>query len=55
MLIVVLASVGVPPDAIGQRDHRADTGDCHQAPTYIIVPDVREGKRAISRPSVGQS
>ena len=26
-------------DAIGQRDHRADTRDRHQAPADIIVPD----------------
>ena len=26
-------------DAIGQRDHRADTGDRHQAPAHIIVAD----------------
>src|SRR5262249_2463446 len=26
-------------DAIGQRDHRADTRDGHQAPAHIIVPD----------------
>ena len=25
--------------AIGQRHHRADTGDRHQAPAHIIVPD----------------
>jgi hypothetical protein len=25
--------------AIGQRNHRADTGDRHQAPAHIIVPD----------------
>jgi hypothetical protein len=26
-------------DVIGQRDHRADTGDRHQAPAHVIVPD----------------
>jgi hypothetical protein len=31
-------------DAIGQRDHRADTGDRHQAPAHIIVPD--DGQQA---------
>src|SRR5215204_2852167 len=26
-------------DAIGQRNHRADTRDCHETPAHIIVPD----------------
>ncbi len=29
---------------IGQRDHRADTGDRHQAPAHIIVAD--DGQQA---------
>jgi hypothetical protein len=28
---------------IGQRDHRANTGNRHQAPAHIIVPDERMG------------
>src|SRR6266487_1907822 len=38
------ASWHVDGGAIGQRDHGADTGGCHQAPANIIVPD--DGQQA---------
>jgi hypothetical protein len=33
------ASGHIDSSAIGQRNHRADTGDCHQAPAHLIVLD----------------
>jgi hypothetical protein len=30
--------------SIGQRHHRADTGDRHQAPAHLIIPD--DGQQA---------
>jgi len=39
-----LKRAGTSTVTIGQRDHRADTGDRHQAPAHIIVAD--DGQQA---------
>ena len=49
--LVLLSGIGtkalpsyVDGGAIGQRHHGADTGDRHQAPAHVIIPD--DGQQA---------